>query len=247
MNSDAANIKSLTPGHQMENFTLIDQLAFIYFLIVCIGYEYLTQHSRWIKKNISTSVQIERRQWMQVMSQRENRLIDMMVLTNLSQGNAFFASTAIIIIGVLAALLGASDQLHHSISKLPFAANTSTDIFSLKIIFLLIIFVVTFFKFAWAFRLSHYTSIMIGATPLANKENKKHQQKSSRYAERVATVAGLAGRHANAGLRTYYYGIAASGWFINPVVFMIATTFVIAVLYRREYFSNAHRVISKQI
>ncbi len=229
----------------MDEITLLDKLAFIYFLTACIGYEYFTHYGKWAETNISTAVNLERRQWMQVMSQRENRLIDMMVLNNLSQGNAFFASTAIIVIGVLAALLGASDQLHVSIGKIPFAVKTSTDIFNLKIVFVLIIFVVTFFKFAWAFRLSHYTSIMIGATPLANPENKKHQQKAVQYAERVATVASLAGRHANAGLRAYYYGIAAAGWFINPIVFILSTTFVLAVLFRREYLSNAHKAITR--
>ena len=229
----------------MEELTALDKIALAYFLIASFGYEYLIHYGRWVDTNISTAVNVERRQWMQVMSQRENRLIDMMVLNNLSQGNAFFASTAIIVIGVLAALLGNSEQLHASLSKIPYAADTSPDILSLKLIFLLIIFGVAFFKFAWAFRLSHYTSIMIGATPLANPDNKKHQQKSSQYAERVAMIASLAGRHANAGLRTYYYGIAATGWFINPGLFIFATTFVMAVLYRREYLSNAHRAITR--
>ena len=51
-------------------------------------------------------------------------------------------------------------------------------------------------------------------------------------------------RHANAGLRAYYFGIATLGWFIHPLVFMLTTLAVVLIVYRREYRSHALATIS---
>ena len=98
------------------------------------------------------------------------------------------------------------------------------------------IFIYAFFKYPWAYRLSHYTGILIGATPMINSRNKKI---CLDHAKRAAVLAGLVGRHANAGLRAYYFGIAALGWFIHPSIFMLTMLWVIRVIYRREYRSRA--------
>ena len=78
-----------------------------------------------------------------------------------------------------------------------------------------------FFKFAWAFRLSHYGSIMIGAMPDAGAA---HEVECRRHAERTARLIGLAGDHSNSGIRSFYHAIAALAWFFHPLLFMLATT-----------------------
>lgn len=230
----------------MQDFTLLDILSFAFFILVTFGYGYVTHWTKFRENNISAAIHNQRREWMHVMSMRENRVIDTTIMTSLSQGNAFFASTAIIIIGVIVSVLGGDNQLHKLIDKIPFAVTTSAYVFNLKLIFILIIFVITFFKFAWAYRLTNYTSIMIGATPLPTPDDPERQKQTCKYAERVADLSGLAGHHSNVGLRSYYYGIAASGWLINPIIFLIATAMVVAVLYRREYKSRALNTIIRQ-
>ena len=42
----------------------------------------------------------------------------------------------------------------------------------------------------------------------------------------------------NLGLRSYYFGLAFLIWFLNPWFFALATTWVVGVLYRREFKSN---------
>ena len=83
---------------------------------------------------------------------------------------------------------------------------------------------------------------MIGATPeagTASPEDCKH------HAERTARLIGLAGEHSNSGLRSYYHAIAAIAWFFHPLLFMVATTWVILILARRDFFSRSLRVISE--
>ena len=83
---------------------------------------------------------------------------------------------------------------------------------------------------------------MIGATPeagTASPEDCKH------HAERTARLIGLSGEHSNSGLRSYYHAIAAIAWFFHPLLFMVATTWVILILARRDFFSRSLRVISE--
>ena len=46
------------------------------------------------------------------MLERENRIGDMQIVNILAQSNAFFASTALLIIGGCLAILGSRDQAH---------------------------------------------------------------------------------------------------------------------------------------
>lgn len=226
----------------MTAFSYLDIFAFLYFLFAISAYSWLSQYSPLANENISKSVQDERVTWMNTMIERENRMVDMLILSNLSQGNAFFASTAIVIAGAFATALGSESQLNTVMVTIPLADQVEPYVFNTKLLFVMIIFLTAFFKFAWAFRLTHYASIMIGATPVKTEENKKECETQ---AKRVADLSGLAGYHSNGGLHTYYYGIAACGWFFNPVLFILATTLIIFVLYRREYKSKGHAILSK--
>ena len=90
-------------------------------------------------------------------------------------------------------------------------------------------------------RLSHYTAILIGATPAATPEL---NAECRAHADRAARLAGLSGEHANAGLRAYYFGMAALGWLLHPFLLMATGTLVVMVLYRREYRSRARDVVA---
>jgi uncharacterized membrane protein len=106
---------------------------------------------------------------------------------------------------------------------------------------LISIFIFAFFKFAWAFRLSHYTGIMIGATPLATADN---LEQCRVHAERTARLIGIAAEHTNSGVRSFYHAIAALTWFFHPLLFVAATTWVMLILLRRDFFSRSNKVIS---
>ena len=60
---------------------------------------------------------------------------------------------------------------------------------------------------------------------------------------RAAEGSPPASKDFNQGLRAYYFSLAALSWFVNPWVFIAATTLVIAVLYWREYHSEALRML----
>jgi uncharacterized membrane protein len=111
----------------------------------------------------------------------------------------------------------------------------------LKILMLLAIFVFAFFKFAWALRQFNHTLVAIGAAPPSDEGDAGTRKV---YAERVGRVVSLAFHSFNRGLRTYYFGLATLTWFIHPLLFMIATLWVVLVIYRREFRSKTLRALT---
>jgi len=225
----------------MPGLTILDIVALIWFFLLAIGYSYATSHGRLAERGIVSAFDQLRTEWMANMAVRENRMLDIQVLANLSRGTAFFASTSVLVTGALAALFGQVEELQALAAKFPFLRLTTVFMWQLKVLFMMGIFIFAFFKFAWAYRLSNYTGILIGATPIPNGRNKRI---CLDHAERAAVLAGLVGRHANGGLRAHYFGIATLGWFIYPTVFMLTMLWVIGVLYRREYRSRARATIA---
>ena len=222
--------------------TPLDALAFGFFVIAIIGYSLLIG-SAWATRygSLVSVVQRQRVMWLRNMGRRENRNLDVLLLSSLSQGNAFFASTTAIAIGGVAALLGSGERAQQLLERLPLVVASPAALWECKLLLIMTIFIFAFFKFAWAFRLSHYCSIMIGATPILTADN---GAACDDHADRTAAVVGLAGDHANSGLRAFYYAFAVLAWFFNPVAFMVATSWVAGILIRRDFFSRSRRLIA---
>lgn len=218
----------------------LDLWAFVWFVVSTLTYSAATKYGAPHRRSIMAAVHAQRMAWMRNMANRENRTIDVILLQQLSASHTFFASTSVIVIGGLAAMLGSGERVQGLLERLPLVANSSPALFEGKILFLMTLFVYAFFKFAWAFRLTHYTAIMIGATPLATAEQ---SPACAAHADQVALLAGLSAEHANAGLRTYYQAIGGIAWFLHPVLFMVASTWVLAILLRREFFSRSRRAL----
>ena len=219
----------------------LDLVALVWFLAAFAGYHMIAGLRPLERRSIVAAVQSHRIAWMANMAQRDNRMLDAMLLQALGHGNAFFASTSAIAIGGLAAIMGSGDKLQSVLERLPMVAKTDPGATEIKILLLIAIFIYAFFKFAWAFRLSHYIAIMIGATPLATEAN---SPECAAHAERTARLIGIAANHANSGIRSFYYAFAAMAWFFHPLLFMLATGWVLSILVRRDFFSRSFAVIA---
>lgn len=224
-------------------FSTLDLVALAWFFACVIGYKIAGEIPALERRNIIAAVQAQRFRWMRTMVRRDNRVVDTFVVGNLGQGNAFFASTSAIAIGGLTTLLGGGHAARDVLQSLPYAAAMPPLLWELKVIFMASIFVYAFFKFAWAFRMSHYTGIMIGATPLLTAAT---ERQCDEHAHRCALISGLAAEHSSSGLRAFYYSIAGLAWFFHPVLFIVATAWVLLILIRRDYFSLSRAVIAEE-
>jgi uncharacterized membrane protein len=226
----------------MASIAWIDIAALIWFFFVVVAYQGVVMLPSLRARSITGAVQGHRLAWMRSMTGRDNRSVDAILLGTLSQGNAFFASTSAIAIGGLAAIVGSGEKADQFLDRIPYVAKGSPLLWEMKVLLLVSIFVFAFFKFAWAFRLTHYAAIMIGAMPNVGEADPGQLQ---RHAASTAMLTGLAAEHANSGLRSFYYAAAVMTWFFDPVLFMVATAWVAIILVRRDFFSRSRRLLAE--
>lgn len=218
-----------------------DIVALAWFLLCTVGYNFVTGMRGLWKASLVGAIQEQRMLWMSHMADRKDRVIDVLLISNLATGNSFFASTSIVILGALSAVLGSGEHAQAVLEQLPFVAHASPIAWDIKIIVLMLVIIYAFFKFAWAFRLAHYSMIMMGATPSVDSAPIAARQD---HAARAGRVAGIAAEHSNLGLRAYNFGLAAIGWFFHPVGFILTTTLVVLIVTRREFFSRTLSILT---
>jgi uncharacterized membrane protein len=211
----------------------LDQLALVWFLASWIGYTYFSEWKARHSPSLLGTMDAYRRRWMRRMLERDNRIVDSSILRNLLSGSNFFASTTILILGGLIALLSSIGKAVDVVSSLPYSQMQSEHTLELKILLEIGIFVYAFFKFTWSMRQFNFVSIMVGAAPAQTKTDEFDS-----FIERIANVASLAGENNNRGLRAYYFGLAALTWFIHPAALMASSAVVVGILYHREFKSR---------
>jgi uncharacterized membrane protein len=224
----------------MFGVSVVDTAAFACFLVCWAGYTLFADHLRRDGRNLFTAMHDYRLRWMERMLERELRIVDVTILATQMRNVSLLASTSIIILGGLLALLGAIDTARSVVAKIPFAVQASAEMWEVKDLALMGVFVYAFFKFAWSLRQFNYATVLIGAAPMPQEE---HAPDRKGYAERAARIHTLAGHTFNRGLRAYYFGMATMTWFLHPVLFMVASVWVVVVLYRREFRSFTLRTL----
>ena len=223
-------------------FGQLDFLAGAFFLLAWTSFTFVTNGRRLSRPSLNWLMNRERGRWMDTMMTRELRVIDTSVLTGLQAGTAFFASTSVFAIGGCFALMNASDQVIGVFRDLPVSLPSSRAMFQTKAAGLLLIYSYAFFKFGWAYRLLNYCSILVGAVPLV-LNNMPVSDEVRKASQKALIFNKLAGRHFNAGLRAIFFSIGFMGWFAGPYVFFASTLFILAVLVRRQFFSNARAAL----
>jgi uncharacterized membrane protein len=218
-----------------------DWAALAAFFIAWSGYAWFAKDRSQTRPSVLATTNRYRRLWMMQATYRDVRVIDGVVIQNLSTSPSFFASTTILLIGGLLAALSAGDKASDLVRDLPFAARTTVLIFELKLVLLLVIFVYAFFRFTWSMRQYTFGALMIAAAPEAKQFDAlgdEAEDKRKAFADRAGRVVGMAAETFNDGLRAYYLAFAAVGWFFSPLIFMMATAGVIWILYQREFHSE---------
>lgn len=224
---------------EMVPLTWMDAAALVLLLAVWAGYQWYADYSATPRPRLGWEMDRFVREWLTRMAERDNRMVDVNVLRNLTRSSQFFASITMLILGALVALMGYAEKAASVVAELPFALQVSERAWELKIVLLLLIFVYAFFKFSWSIRQFGFCSILVGAT----KKPTPHPEQYAVHIERTAVIVSFANRNFNQGLRAYYFGIAALTWFLHPALMMAVTLGVLYVLHQREFRSRTLNVL----
>ncbi|MEQ1773386.1 MAG: DUF599 domain-containing protein [Burkholderiales bacterium] len=220
------------------NLTWTDVIAVVFFGAGWVGYVLFAGWYGARVPSLHNSMDRFRREWMSQMIGRDNRMVDVNVMRNITRSSQFFASTTILIMGALVASMGYVQQAQDLVSGLPFTVKASARLLEIKMFLLVLIFVHAFFKFSWAIRQLNFCGILVAAAPKQPKAPNDDPEQYAAHINRIARITSYAGSNFNHGLRTYYFAVAAMGWFLHPWLMMLATVLVIYILHHREFRSK---------
>jgi len=221
-----------------------DVLAFAWFLGVGSAYSFVIELTPRGRTSLNALMNEYRNEWMQHMLARDIRMVDAQVTASLQNGTAFFASTSLIAIGGALTLLRSTEVILPVMSQLPFATVPSRELWELKMMGIVVIFVYAFFKFAWSYRLFNYFAIMVGAAP---PRSEKDTAAAQAFVHRASRLCADAGRHFNRGQRAFFFALGYLGWFLGPLPLIVTTTAIVIVMWHRQFASDARRAFEMKM
>ncbi|KJC61335.1 membrane protein [Bradyrhizobium sp. LTSPM299] len=214
----------------------VDVFAVGFFALEWTVYAITLEHTAYGRDSLSARMHLYREIWVRNLLDRESRMVDMQIMASLQNGTAFFASTSLIAIGGALALLRETNDALTVLGTLPFGLSPSPALWEVKCVGLILIFIYTFFKFAWAYRLFNYVAILFGAMPPATQRG---TPAAEAHVIRTTRLFESAGQHFNRGQRAFFFALAYLGWFVSPWVLFVTTAAVVIVIWRRQFTSNA--------
>ncbi len=216
----------------LDILPIADWAALALFVLGWVGYAVFAHHRSKTESTLLASTNHYRTLWMVQVTHRDQRIVDAAVTQNLASSPSFWASTTILVLGGLLAVLGTSEKATELVKDLPFAARTSMLVFDLKIIVLLAVYIYAFFRFTWSMRVYSFGAILVGAAPNVEVFDRGEADRAD-FARRAGALMGMAAESFADGLRAYYMSFAVIRWFISPIAFALATLTVLGVLYWR--------------
>jgi len=219
---------------------LVDILAVSFFVLEWTMYALTLEHTAYGRNSLSTRMHVYREVWIRRMLDREARMVDMQIMGSLQNGTAFFASTSLIAVGGGLALLRSTNEALAVLRALPIDISPSPALWEIKCVGLILIFIYTFFKFAWAYRLFNYVAILMGSMPPASA---RETPEAEEHVIRTTRLFEAAGRHFNRGQRAFFFALGYLGWFVSPWVLLVSTAAVVIVTWRRQFMSSAWRAM----
>jgi len=224
------------------NIPLVDLGCLAWFLLWWLGYALRTASPHWGGRALGSQVNAHRLRWMKRVVERDNRVADTSLVSNLIRSVSFLASTSVLALGGLLAAAGSGDHSFGALSAIPLAESSSQQLIEMKILMLAGIFVYSFFKFTWALRQFNYFSIVFGEAP----EPHHGPVEKLIWIKRASRLCDLAGRSFNEGLRGYYFAVPVLLWFVSPWAMAFGVVVVVAILYRREFHSKTLRSLRRR-
>ncbi|KMK65591.1 DUF599 domain-containing protein [Puniceibacterium sp. IMCC21224] len=224
----------------MDQMTLFTRLDYTALAVLLVGWLLCTpviEHPPTRRPSVSALMADYRREWMRHFVTREPRIFDSQIIGNMRQGTAFFASASMIAIGGGFALIGNADILRGVAQDLTLG-SAPTIVWEIKLMLMLGFATNAFLKFVWSHRLFGYCAVLMAAVP-----NDPTSPLAFPRAAKAAEINVTAARSYNRGLRSVYFGIASAAWLLGAWPLLVAATFTLLVVMRREFTSASREVL----
>ncbi len=187
---------------------------------------------------INTDMTVIRVTWMRNMVARENRFMDGQLLGQALNSASFFASSNLLLIAATAGALFGGESTFRSVSALEVIRTSSRFLFELQLSLVIIALARGLLDFIWSIRQMNYCIAAVGAVPDGLSEEERRS-----FGDAVGRMLNPALSSFNAGVRGYYFALAAGAWVFGPWAFMGATIGAVSILFWRQRGSRAAHAI----
>ena len=223
----------------LATLTTADLAAVALLVLVWGAMGWLIEHPPRSYPTVTVLMAEMRREWMREFVRRDNRIFDAQIISSLRQGTAFFASTSILAVGGVLALIGNVQPLTGIAAEV--GAERPALLWQLRLLPAALLLTHAFLKFVWANRVFGYASVTMGAVP-SEPGHPRAMPRAMRAAELIVRAA----LNFNRGLRSMYFALASLAWLAGPVPLMAATLLVAGFLVRREFTSVPRDILEAE-
>ena len=203
-------------------------VAIALLFIAWIGYSPFL--SLFGKGTLNNQLTVVRARWIMLTSKRENRTFDGLLFGHIINSLAFFGSATLLVLAGLLGTFASLRSIHLVIVELPFIDEMSVELFAVKLLVLVLLLTASFLSFTYALRKMIYTIALAGSLP----ERHERGFPVDEMTEATAAVLTDAVMSFNAGIRGYYFALAALFFFLGPIPCMLATAAVFGLLTYRQ-------------
>ncbi|WP_373354643.1 DUF599 domain-containing protein [Pseudoroseicyclus sp. CXY001] len=180
-----------------------------------------------------------RRDWMRQYAARDNRIFDAQLLGTLRQGTSFFASTSLLAIGAVLAVVGNTAPLQ-SVAEDLGGGPAPALVWQMKLLVVALFLAQAFLKFVWSHRLFGYCAVVMGAVPAPGEPGGEAR------AGQAAELNIRAAWNFNRGLRAMYFALAATAWLLGAAALALAIALTVWVLWSREFASQSRKLLQRE-
>ncbi len=218
-------------------FSTLDYIAVNLTVLTWLGIGWIIENPPKSNPSVTKLVAEYRRDWMVTFLHRTPRIFDAQILNGLRQGTAFLASTSILTIGGLFAVLGNPEPLRDVVKG--FDVETAPLlIWQIKLGLVGVFLVMAFLKFVWANRLFGYCSVIMASVP--NSPDEPHALPRAKMAGEINIRAAM---NFNRGLRSMYFALTSIAWLVHPAALITACVLTAWTLYAREFKSLSRQLM----
>lgn len=218
----------------------LDAAALAFLLLAWLTSGWLIEHPPASRPSVTTIMSENRRAWMRVFVTREPRIFDAQIVASLRQGTSFFASTCILAIGGVLALISNTEPLRGVAVEVTMI-DVPVVVWQVKLAIVALLLTNGFLKFAWSNRVFGYCAVMMSAVP-----NDPADPDADHIASQAAELNIRAAMNFNRGLRSLYFALAALAWLIGPIALVLATIAASWTVLSREFASHPRDILLRR-
>ncbi|MBT9539108.1 MAG: DUF599 domain-containing protein [Thiobacillus sp.] len=174
-----------------------------------------------------------------IMRNSSKDIMAVQTMRNFIMGSSLMASTAaLLIIGTLT-LSGQAEHIAPNWHVLNLEGSFATEIWIVKVMFLLLDFIVAFFAFAMSVRLANHVVFMVNVP-----EHDAHHNLSPRA---VARRLHRAGNMFAIGMRAFFFAVPLVFWLFGPYFLLISSIGLVVALYQLDHCEPEDALVESDI